>query len=41
MNHPKPLGALNPKFWRITRVNDVCAAIRLVRDDLRKQGVYD
>ena len=33
---PKPLGALKPKLWRITRFNDVRAAIRLVRDGMRK-----
>jgi len=36
VNQPKPLGALKPKLWRITRFNDVRAAIRLNRDGMRK-----
>ena len=32
---PIPLGALNPRLWRITRLTEVRAAIRLVRDGMR------
>ena len=32
---PIPLGALNPRLWRMTRLTEVRAAIRLVRDGMR------
>ena len=36
VNQPNPLGALKPKLCRTTRFHDVRAAIRLVRDGMRK-----
>ncbi len=32
---PIPLGALNPRLWRITRLTEVRAAIRLESDGMR------
>ena len=32
---PIPLGALNPRLWRITRFTEVRAAIRLVSEGMR------
>ena len=33
--HPIPLGALNPRLWRMMRFTEVRAAIRLVMDGMR------
>ena len=35
VTQPHPLGALNPKLWRMIRLTDVRAAIRLVSDGVR------
>jgi len=38
---PMPLGALNPRLWRMTRLTEVRAAIRLLRFGMRNPNFID